>query len=89
MRRQGLGVRDLIPLMDTDPRDDLSGLRLLADRMNPVIWHEQPSPAEPEMTPQVAEHWLLTSRRMKIRDGILILTDTDHVSKAGFRIATG
>lgn len=88
LRDRGLGVKNLAVILHADPSDDLSGLRLLADRMNPILKHEQPSPTEKLLEPVIARDWMIKTNRMKNHEGILILTGTDHLSKAGFQIST-
>lgn len=89
MRAEGLSLRNLMPILDADPDDGLEGLRSITDRMalSTSPKNETP-PNEPFMEQKVAEWWVLRSGRAKIKEGILIRTDNDHISQAAFRVAT-
>ena len=89
LHKKGLNLRLVAPLMDADIDDDLSGLRTFASRMGiSGSPKKEPLPTEPLMEQHVAEWWMIKTGRAKEKDGILMLTATDHVSMAGFRIAT-
>jgi hypothetical protein len=61
LAKEGLSLRSLLPILDSDPGDDLSGLRTLAERMTPS-WTRANTPiSEPEMAPHIATHWLLST----------------------------
>lgn len=88
-RKQGLKLSDFHQILDADPNDDLSGLRLITERMDPTLQHRQTLPDEPLLPPTIAMDWLVRGQRVREREGIVLLDAKDHVSKAGFRIATG
>lgn len=57
--------------------------------MLPSLPKDKPLPDEPLLSPDIAEYWLIKDRRVRKREGILILDGTDHLSRAGFMIALG
>lgn len=84
---------DFSRILHADPEDDLSGLRLLASRMQYGMTEAAPGPqsvasAERFIEPVIARWWLQASRRADIVDGTLLLRPKpDHLGLAAFTIA--
>lgn len=84
----GIGFAQLSHIMEADPGDDLSGLRMIADRMRydylPEAYEDERS-----IDPGTARRWLLgTSRATETVDGELQILDSDHITLAGLAIAS-
>ena len=92
---KGVKMMDLRPILEADPDDDLSGLRLFASRMvdgpSFVGSHPLPRGDEPEVFPEEASNWLVRSGRAVETDDVLVMVDEkeDHLGKAALQIAGG
>lgn len=93
MKVMGIGFEQLSYVLEADPDDDLSGLRMIAERMS---FGSQIGPRriidEDWVDPQTARRWLLgTNRAKETPDGEIELLDSEkdvHINLAGLAIAT-
>ena len=85
----GLGFTQLSHIMEADPNDDLSGLRLLASRMDYSSgWSTEDNwRQEQPLDPTSVRQWLVgTGRVIESTDGTLTPLDTDHLTLSGLAI---
>ena len=90
MKASGIGFEQLSQLMEADPNDDLSGLRLMAERMvdDPFGTFDDYRDEQP-ISPDIARRWLIgTGRVSETATGELAAIDTDHLTLSGLAIAT-
>lgn len=82
-------LADLAPILDADPDDDLSGLRLIAERMSGAPYREsEPDEGREIIWPEEARHWLLThDRAIEVNGELQVLPAMDHMGWAALRIA--
>lgn len=89
---KGVRLTDLIPILDADPDDDLSGLRLIASRMTYDTGYSPAPVAQVELQvyPEEAKAWLVrTHRAQEVEEGLRLNDDVDHLGKAALMIACG
>jgi hypothetical protein len=91
MVNRNIRLTSLVPVLNADPSDDLSGLRLLASRMTYdsglASMPGDVSCLEPYVYPEEAESWLLrTARVTKTQKGLVPTDDFDHLGEAALSI---
>jgi hypothetical protein len=92
MTEKGIRLTDLIPILNADPDDDLSGLRLLAERGvgRESINLNSYKPVSEEnifILPNEARHWLVSTGRVVEKNGELEHQEPmDHLGHAALSI---